>query len=53
MITSSGLIRGVIAKHLYAILTYIECQWIFNFPISELALHTDARGDVLVNNFSV
>ena len=53
MMKSSGFVRDVIAKHFYTILTSIEFQWILNLAISELAIHTETRGGVLINIFSV
>ena len=43
----------VIAKHLYAILAPVKFQWVFNLPISKLAVDTKARGDMQINLFGV
>ena len=53
MIKSSGFVRDVIAKHFYAILTSIKFQWIFILSVSELAIQTETRWNVLIDNFSM
>ena len=53
MVKPFGFIRDAIEKHFYTIITSIKYQWIFNLFISELAIHTETRGDVINNNFSV
>ena len=54
MIEPAGFIRDVIAKHLYAFLnTSINFQWIFDFHISNLAIHAETRGSVFIDLFGV
>ena len=53
MIKSSGFIRDVIAKHFHTILTFIELYWIFTFPISKLTINAKAKGNVVIDLFSV
>ena len=43
----------VIAKHLYAILAPVKFQWVFNLPISKLAVNAKTRGDMLINFLGV
>ena len=50
---SLDFVFNVIAKHIYTILTSIEFQWIFDLPISEHTIHSETRGAVLIDFFSV
>ena len=50
MIESFGFVFDVIARHFYTILTSIEFQWIFNLSISKLAIRTETRKNVLIDN---
>ena len=52
MIKSSGFVRDVIAKHFYTVLTTIEFQWIFIFPISGLTINAKATWNVFIGFFS-
>ena len=53
MVKSLDFVFNVIAKNFNTILTSIEFQWIFNLAIGEHTIHTETRGDVLIDFFSV
>ena len=50
---SVGFVFHAVAKHFYTVLTSVEFQLTFNFSISKLAMRTQTRGNVLIDNFSV